>query len=336
MPVVQTIPALASPPTNVFGLYQYLASRLPGYDPSEYLREINSAYIHVWEEVTKLRNNYFAKTVTVTVRTAQFSYDLMYNADNALSSVVSNRMYQIVRIRVQPPAGGLIQVSKAMHPNDDDFLSTAANISSTPTQTGPYYWYQSGRNNITWALPLAVGTKLEIMYTFWPLALTFLTQGSVASAASPPGAVVTGAGTNFTQLVQPDFLGNLPLAKDPEEILAELVCNGNQIYNVLSIQNDLSLQTLSLINPALAAGSAYVLATLPEIPREHIRVIASVAMAKMYSIAQDDERVAEWTQIAAQNMQMMKDSLIERQAQDPPRKKRFQFGVGRRNRSFLR
>lgn len=323
MPVIQTIPPLLSPPTNVFGLYQYLAQRLPGYDPSEYLRELNSAYIHVWEEITKLRNNFFSKTVTVTVTTAQFSYDLMFNADNALSAVVSNRLYQIVRIRVQPPAGGLLQGTKAMHPNDTDFTSVAANISTSPTSTGPYYWYQNGRNNITWALPLAVGTKLEVMYTFWPIALTFLTQGSVSSAASPPGAVVTGAGTNFTQLVQPDFYNNLPLAKDPEEILAELVCNGNQIYNVLSIQNDTTLHTLSTIAPTLAAGSPYVLATLPEIPREHIRVIASVAMGKMYSIAQDDERVREWTAIAAQNMQMMKDSLIERQAQDPPRKGRF-------------
>ena len=332
MPVVQTIPPLQSPPTNVFGLYQYLAQRLPGYDYSEYVRELNSAYVHVWEEVTKLRNNYFAKTKQVTVQNPQFSYDLMYNADNGLSSVVSNRMYQIVRVRIQPPAGGLLQVSKAMHPNDPDFLAVAANSSSTPTQSGPYYWYQNGRNNITFALPLAVGTGLEIMYTFWPIAMTFLSQGTISST----GAAVTGSGTNFTQLVQPDFANNLPLNKDPEEILAELVCNGNQIYNVLSIQNDTTLHTLSTVAPVLSAGSPYVVATLPEIPREHIRVIASVAMAKMYSIAQDDERVREWAQIAAQNMQMMKDSLIERQAQDPPRKGRFQFGIGRRNRAFLR
>ena len=93
---------------------------------------------------------------------------------------------------------------------------------------------------------------------------------------------------------------------------------------------------MNAIAPVLAGGSQYVLATVPEIPREHIRVIAAVALAKLYSVAGDDQRVQEWTSLSTANMQMMKDSLIERQSNNPPKKQRFQYGVGRRNRAFLR
>src|SRR5262252_4473474 len=109
MPVLplstQIIPS--SPPSNCLGLVQYLQQRLPGYDPSEYLREINAAYIHVWEEIAKLKNQYFTNIATVTVNTAQDSFDLMFNADAALSAPISSRLYQVTKIRVQPPAGGL-------------------------------------------------------------------------------------------------------------------------------------------------------------------------------------------------------------------------------------
>src|SRR5215831_7527611 len=98
--------SLFSPPTNAFGLAQYLAQRLPGYDNSEYLRELNSAYVHVWEEITKLKNHYFTNIKTVTTLKVQTGYDLMFNSDGALSAAVSSRLYQVTRIRVQPPAGG--------------------------------------------------------------------------------------------------------------------------------------------------------------------------------------------------------------------------------------
>lgn len=334
MPVVQQLPALSSPPTNCFGLYQYLAQRLPGYDPSEYLRELNSAYIHVWEEVCKLRNQYFTKTKTVTVAKAQFEYDLMYNADGGLSTPLSNRLYQITRIRVLPPAGGLLQTSSALHPNDIDFLAVAANPNSTPTGTGPYYYYMTGWGSIRFGLPLQVGSRIEVVYTYFPIQMVFTSQGTVSNN----GVNVGGVGTNFTTLVQPDFLGNLPinLTVDPEFVQAELVCNTNQVYRVAAINGDANVITQTPVIPTLITGSPYVLATLPEIPREHIRVIASIAMGKMYSVAGDDARVNEWTAIAASNMQMMKDSLIERQGQNPPKRGRFPYGIARRNRAFLR
>jgi hypothetical protein len=361
MPVVQTLPPLKSPPTNAFGLVQYLQQRLPGYDTSEYLRELNSAYIHVWEEVTKLKNNYFTNIKRVTVAVAQYSYDVMFNEDGGLgpnnstgfgqggfgqggfggsSSVpgaVSSRLYQITKIRVQSPAGGLFQSTMALQPNHPDFISVNANASSTPTQTGPYYWYLSGRNQLNFGLPLAVGTVLEITYTFWPIALVLLANGTVSSS----GNIVTGASTNFTNLMQPDYQNFAPVAGAQEEIQAELICNGSlplggQIYRVASIVSDTSLTTLTPVAPVLAAASPYILATLPEIPREHIRVVAALAMGKMYSVAGDDARVSEWTAIGANNLQMMKDALIERQGQNPPQKIRFPHGIGKRNRAFLR
>jgi hypothetical protein len=339
MPVIQPTPALVSPPTNVYGLIQYVAQRVPGYDFSEYSREINSAYIHVWEEVSKLKNHYFTNIKTLMVTTAGFSFDLLYNTSSPgiLSAPLSNRLYQITRIRVLPPAGGLYQATRSMAPSDPDFISLAANPSSQPTQTGPYYWWLNGRGNLTWSLPLAVGTTIEFAYSFWPLMLAYLFAGTVSSAST----AVTGVGTNFTQLLQPDFQSNQITTAQQEEIQAELVVAGqtngpNQIYRVAAITSDTALTTQTTIVPALASGSAYVLAALPEIPREHIRVIAAIALAKMYSIAGDDSRVAEWNAISQNNLAMMRDSLIERQSNNPPVKWRFPFGVGRRNRAFLR
>src|SRR5260370_30689123 len=137
MPVLplstQSLPS--SPPSNCYGLIQYLQQRLPGYDPREYLREINSAYIHVWEEVAKLKNHYFTNVVTVTVAKAQTQFDLMFNADGGLSAAVSRRLYQVTKIRVQPPAGGLFQSPDPVSPNDPDFISPHANGIPNPSQT---------------------------------------------------------------------------------------------------------------------------------------------------------------------------------------------------------
>lgn len=335
MPVVNVIPQLSSPPTNIFGLYQYLAQRLPGYDISEYVRELNSAYIHVWEEVTKLENNYFTNVSTLTVSTAGTNFDLQYNSSTSgvLSGVLSNRLYQITRIRVLPPSSQLYQNSRALSPNDPDFIGLAANPGSTPAYTGPYYYYMYGRNNICWALPLAVGTQLEFTYTFWPLALTYSYAGTVVSTS---GTIITGNGSAFKSLIQPDFYAvGSPATKQQQEMMVELICNVNQIYNIQSINSDTVLVTQNTVAPALVAGSPYVIATLPEIPREHIRVIASIATAKMYSIDGDDQRVREWTAISEKNIQMMKDSIMARQGQNPPRKQRFPYGIGRRNRGLL-
>jgi hypothetical protein len=441
MPVISTFGVVKSPPTNCFGLVQYLAQRLPGYDPSEYLRELNSAYVHVWEEISKLKNHYFTNTRTVNVLTGQTSYDLMFNSDGALSAAVSARLYQVTRVRVQPPTGGLFQSVMMLPPNHPDFIALSANPTAALTQTGPYLAYLSGRNQLNWALPLAIGSVIELTYTFWPIALSYISNGAITSQ----GSVVFGSGTTFTQLVQPDFWTNVPMTypvqpsftlldtnsvawtttvsdtgvlttvqgggqprtlllndssaigawqvlvsivgvlstvatgfqttypqvlplsspsgftyllivspggalqtifrggppQIQEQIQAELIVNpsvtlGGQIYRVTAIVNDTTLDTATVISPQLGAGNAYILATLPEIPREHIRVIAAIALAAMYSVAGDDARVAEWTAKSQSNLQMMKDALIERQSNNPATKIRFPYGIGRRNRAFLR
>lgn len=344
MPIVPAIPAISSPPTNLFGLAQYLAQRLPGYDFSEYVREINAAYIHVWEEVSKLKNFYFTNMVQVTVVALNHrNFDLLYNADGGLSAPISSRLYQITRIRVQPPSGGLFQTCSMLSYNDPDFVSLEANPTSSATQTGPYYFVLTGHGSLRSSIPLAAGSTIEFTYSYWPIALTYMTSNNPPSTVSSAAAAVTGVTTTFTQIVPPDFQPTLPVSGivNEEAIQAEFICNsqvaaGGQVYRVAAITSDLALTTLTAIAPVLAPGSQYVIATVPEIPREHIRVIASVALAKMFSVDGDDQRVAEWTAIAAQSMQMMKDSLIERQSNNPPKKLRFQYGVGRRNRAFLR
>lgn len=334
MPVLQTI-SLKSPPTNAFGLYQYLAQRVPGYDPSEYLRELNSSYIHVWEEVSKLKNHYFTNVAKVTTVVAQNQYDLMFNSDNGLSAPISARLYQVTKVRILPPSGGLYQATQYLPPQHPDFIALSANASAQPSQSGPYYWNLTGRNQINWALPIAVGTTIEVTYTFWPISLTILSNGTVSSS----GNSVTGNGTSFTSMVQPDFQAALPSTNlAQEDIQAELVCNGGvtlggQIYRVANIASDTGLTTATAVNPVLAASSLYVLATLPEIPREHIRVIAGLALRNMYSIDGDDARSSEWTGIVEKNIAMLKDALMERQSQTPPTKIRFQYGIGRRNRA---
>jgi hypothetical protein len=350
MPIVPAIPAISSPPTNLFGLAQYLAQRLPGYDFSEYVREINAAYIHVWEEISKLKNQYFTNAVTATVvPTAAQEFDLLYNADGNLSNAISSRLYQITRIRVLPPnsgfgTSGLWQTCTMLSYNDPDFVTIEAQASAqASTQTGPYYFIVHGHGRLRSAIPLASGTMLEVTYTYWPIALTYMTSNNPPSSVSSAGTAVTGTTTTFTQIVPPDFQATLPVASvvNEEAIQAEFICNsqvaaGGQVYRVAAIVSDTALSTLTAVVPVLAPGSQYVIATVPEIPREHIRVIASVALAKMFSVDGDDQRVTEWTAIAAQAMQMMKDSLVERQSNNPPKKQRFQYGVGRRNRAFLR
>jgi hypothetical protein len=184
---------------------------------------------------------------------------------------------------------------------------------------------------------LGIGTTVEIVYTSWPISLILLFGGTLTSS----GNTVTGSGTNFTNLVQPDFTQFLPTVQGQEEIQAELVCNptsalGGQIYRVNTITSDTALTTNASITPALTTGAPYVLATLPEIPREHIRLIAAMAMPKIYGWIGDDARSSEATAYAQMNMQGAKDALVERQGQNPPQKIRFPGSITRKNRAFLR
>lgn len=330
MPVLQTT-SLSSGPGNTFGLVQYLQQRIPGYDPSEYLREVKSAYVHVWEEISKLKNNYFTNIKTVTVAKQQNTFDLMFNADAGLNSVLSARLYQITRVRIQAQGSGSFIPARFVFPNDSCFVGLASNITASPTNAAPFLCYMQGRNTLFFAVALAVGTVIEVTYTFFPVELTYMNMGTVSST----GTTVTGNGTFFTQIVGADFQASLPTTQGQEEVLAELVCSpgtsgSSQSYQVKTITADVTLTTATAISPVLTASSPYVLTSVPEIPRAHIRVIGAIAMEKMYSVAGDDARVGEWAAIAEKDILMMKDSLEQRQSQNPPTKGRFPFSLGGR------
>jgi hypothetical protein len=332
MPVLQTT-SLSSGPGNTFGLVQYLQQRIPGYDPSEYLREIKSAYVDVWREISKLKNNYFTNIKNVTVAKQQNTFDLMFNADSGLNSVLSARLYQITRVRVQPQGTGAFIPVRFVFPNDTGFVGLASNVTASPTNTAPFLCYMQGRNTLFFAVALAIGTVLEVTYTFFPVELTYMNMGTVSSS----GVTVTGNGTFFTQIVGADFQSSLPSTQGQEEVLAEIVCapgtsGSSQSYQVKTITSDTALTTVNAIAPVLTASSPYVLTSVPEIPRAHIRVIGSLAMVKMYSVDADDTRAEQWQGIAEEEMLLMKDSLEQRQSQNPPTKGRFPGAIGRRGR----
>jgi hypothetical protein len=336
MPVLSTT-SLSSGPGNAFGLVQYVQQRCPGYDPSEYLRELNSAYEDVFEEITKLKNSYFSNTKSVTVTKSQFSYDLMFNADAALSGVLSSRLYQVTRVRIQPQGVGLLQPVTFVSTNSPDYVGLAANPLSTAATTGPYLCYMQGRNNLFFAQPLAIGTVIEVTYTFSIIGLNYSSMGTVSSS----GVTVTGNGTLFTNIIGPDNQASLPLVHAQEEILADLICSpgtsrNSRTYQVATITSDTALTTATAIAPVLGASSPYILAIVPEIPHAHIRVIGSIALAKIYSVDGDDSRMAEWTAIAEKDLQMMKDSLEQRQSQNPPKKGRFPGSLAGRGRTWVR
>lgn len=336
MPVVQAVSSqVPQSSLNAYRMVRYMMSRCPGYDYSEYLRECNSAYVHVWEEISKLRINYFTETKVVTVETGQTTFDLLYNYDNALDTALSSRLYQIIRVRVLPPAGGLYQTSRSIYLTKPDFMAISANPSSTPTYTGPYYYCPVGKGSIEWGLPLATGTKLEIFYSYWLVNLGYLTDGTVTATSG--SADIVGTQTNFTQICPPDFQDALP-GSGFQEVICELEINGHT-YRVKSITDDTHLTLFTNVASRDAnSGSAqsYILASSPEIPREHHRVVASLALANFYTAVVDDDRAQFWMGVASRNVQMMKDSLIERQGQNPPTKVRFPYGIARRNRAFLR
>lgn len=336
MPVVTAITSqVPQSSLNAYRMVRYMMSRCPGYDPSEYLRECNSAYVHVWEEISKIRVNYFTETKVVTVAKGQTTFDLLYNEDAALDQALSSRLYQLIRIRVLPPSGGLYQASRSVYLTKPDFMAISANPSSTPTFTGPYYYCPVGKGSVQWGLPLALQTQMEIFYSYWLVNLGYLADETVTVTAGTTSVV--GTNTSFTQICPPDFQDCLP-GSGFQEIIAELELNGHT-YRVKSITDDTHLTLFTPVATRDANGGVaqnYVLASSPEIPREHHRVIASLALANFYTAVVDDDRAEFWMSVASRNIQMMKDSLIERQGQNPPSKVRFPYGIARRNRVFLR
>lgn len=315
---------------NALSLVQLVRRRNPSYDQSEYLSEINAAYKECWDKILQLEDSYFTdiKIVTVAVQGAEF--DFLANLNGNLNNAVSLRAFQIDRIRILQP--GDTNWAKA-HPrnwNDDDFQAQQQVTPQTAANSGPYYYVLFSKFSIIFAKPLPVGVQIEVTYSFVFMDLAIVFNGTVSSS----GAVVTGSGTNFTQVVPADFASALPGNDQDTDIGMELVLNqgaNNQTYRVKSITSDTSLTTLTAINPALGANTNYNLCSVPDIPDGHHNVISTIATRNFMSTPGNDPRFSAWAALAEKELNSMRDSIMVRQRQEPARVKPFPQRVLRYN-----
>jgi hypothetical protein len=182
---------------------------------------------------------------------------------------------------------------------------------------------------VEFARPLPAGAQIEVTYSFiWmPLAIVF--NGTVASFGTTN---VIGTGTNFTQIVPMDFAAALPGNDQDTDIGLELVLNqgaNNQTYRVKTVTNDTVMSLLTLPNPAIAVNTNYNLCSVPDIPDGHHNVIATVATRNFMSTPGNDPRFSAWAALAEKELDSMRDSIMVRQRQEPPRVKPFPQRLGR-------
>ena len=307
---------------NALSLVQRVQRRNPSYDFSEYLDEINAAYKEVWDYTVQLADSFFTDQKLVTVNTQAAEFDFLANANGNLNNAVSLRAFQLDRIRVRQPGDSQWVSAFPRDWNDSDFLSLQQ-LSPAPVQTSPQYLYVIfSKYSILFARPLPVGTTLEVTYSFIFMPLQVVFNGTVSSA----GAVVTGVGTNFTQVVPADFASALPGNDQDTDIGLELVLNqgaNNQTYRVKSIASDTSLTTLTAIPPALPALTNYNLCSVPDIPDGHHNVISTLATRNFMSTPGNDSRATFWAALAEKELDAMRDSVMIRQRQEPARVKPF-------------
>src|SRR5437879_12598155 len=105
---------------NAQTLINRVTRRIPSYDPSEYLDEINAAYKECWDYILQLDDSYFTdiKVVSIAGPTAAAEVDLMYNSNDALSGPVGNGVFQIDRIRIVEAndSNGFPAYPRSLHP----------------------------------------------------------------------------------------------------------------------------------------------------------------------------------------------------------------------------
>lgn len=311
---------------NAKSLLDLVKRRVPGFDDSEYLSEINQAYSDVWEEITLLDNSYFSDIKTITVTTQSDEFDLLTKAVNNYSGNAIPPLSQITRIRVLPPAGFGWIPAEPVHFNHPDYLAQQQNSQPGAQTTGPYLYVLYGKGKIKFGLPLAVNSQIEITYEMAYFDLKLLTTGTVDST----GTNVTGTGTSFTELLPPDFQAYLPGSDIDAEIGAEIIVGG-KTYRVTSIGSNTALVTATAISPA-ASASAFSLASVPAFPEFCHNVIADIATRNILSTPAEDDRFVEWAAIATASVEKMKATLLERQRQRNARKQRFPYGAIRRGR----
>lgn len=310
---------------NAYDLMGLVKARIPGYSNAEYLRELNACYVEdLYEECKALENSYFQNTVVVTVATQQTEFDLLNNQDGALSAAVDSRFNgEIISLRVRALNGAELVPGTPTDITDPHWQADAAAYPQTPITSGPYRYNIYDRATLRFARPLPVGTSIEVTYIYELLPLTYRADGTLTST----GTAVTGTGTHFTRLVPPDVIDSLPGNDIQSEIEVELqVTDGSDVFNyqVASITDDTHLTLITAPSPVLA-GASYTLATVPEFPSNLHYVLATLATANLMSTPGEDDRVMLWTQKALIAKERFKNSILVRQHQQPPRKRRFSY-----------
>ena len=308
---------------NALTLTNLVAQRLPGYQTSEYLREINDAYADVWDYILQLDDSYFTDIKVLTVQVPVAEFDFQWNTNGALNNPVSNRYFQIDRIRVLQPGQSNWFAAQPRPWNDQQFLMMQQLTPQQPSQNAPYLYNLFSKGSVLFAQPLPIGSQIEIVYTFMFLPLNTASAGTIQTNGIT--GIVNGTGTNFTSVIGPDFQGGLPGIDNDTDIGLEFVING-QNYRVKTCQNDTLANTWSVVTPAVFVVS-YTLAMVPDIPDGHHRVIATVATRNIMSTPGNDSRFPAWAALAEKQLEIMRDSIMTRQRQAPARRQRFTQSV---------
>ena len=314
---------------NAFAIRELVKRRVVGYDDTEYLSEINDAYKDVWEEIQQVDELFFSDTVLFTTTAQSDTFDLVFNMYGNLGGSIP-RLHQIHRIRVGMPSGvggsGNLLSASPRHPNDTEFLARSQQQNQAPITTAPFLYVPFGEGSLKFAQPLPVGTQIEVWYTFSLIDLQILYQGTVSTS----GVTVTGNGTLFTQLVPPDLQAALPSGTLTESMIeADIIIQG-QNFRVASITSDTALTTA--VAPPAVSGVAYILASTPELPASEHRTIATIATRNMFVTPDNDPRFATFAALSERSIQRMKNTIMQRQRQENPKKGRFPYGTVRRSR----
>lgn len=307
---------------NAASLVARVQRRVPGYDPSEYLDEVNTAYKETWDYITQLDDSYFTDIKVVTVATQASEFDFHFNANGNLVSAASPRYFQVDRIRVQQPGDTNWIPCNPRDWNDPQVLAMAQDATQPPSMSPPYPYTLFANGSIKFPRPLPVGAQIELVYSFIWLGLQILSNGTVTAS----GTTVTGTGTNFTQIVFPDYQASLPGNDEDTDVGIELVIGPTQVYRVKAITSNTALTTF---NTVVASGVNYQLASVPDIPHGHHNVISTLATRNFLSTPANDPRFAQWAALAEVEKNSMRDSIMARQRQEPPRRGRFPFPLAR-------
>lgn len=305
---------------NASSLVGIVQGRIPGYETQEYLRELNTCYQRCWDEILQLDDSYFTDIKVVTVGTQAAEFDFLFNSNGNLVATVSNRYFQIDRIRILQQNDNCWVPALPRGWNDPEFLSMQAQTPAQVQITGPYRYSLFAKGSCLFARPLPAGTQIEVTYSFIYVPLTIINNGTVTNSAS----AVTGTATNFTTILGADYQAGLPGNDEDTDVGIELILpGGNQTYRVKTVTSNTALTTVNAISPAVTA-SQFSIAIVPDIPEGHHEVIATMATHRMsLTPARDFVLAGAMRDLAKEQMESMKDSIMTRQRQEPPRRRRF-------------